>query len=248
MIDVLIVDDQNTVRNILESYLETESNIKVVGFAVNGQEAIDRISVLQPDVVLMDLEMPTMDGLTATKIITDRFVTTKVLILTVNDNNYHLNQALQHGAKGYLLKTASAEELINAIFQVNRGHFHLGFELVEKYLHKILKLESDVDEVAQLQEKVKTQSKLLEKIDNQFSLIKVELEQKIVKEVESSLDRHKAFLVDNSPNVEFRVDSIDHRLKKLEKNVYYISRLQAVGFLILLAIATFSVLVNLSNA
>ncbi len=246
MIDVLIVDDQNTVRNILESYLEGEPNIRVVGFAANGQEAIDQISVLQPDVVLMDLEMPTMDGLTATKVIADRFVTTKVLILTVNDNDYHLNQALQNGAKGYLLKTATADELINAIFQVNRGYFHLGLELVEKYLHKILKLESDADEVCQLQEKVKVQSETLEKIDNQFSTIKIDLEQKIVKEVERSLDRHKAFLVDNSPNIEFRVDSVDHRLKKLEKNVYYISKLQAVGFLIVLAIATFSIVVNLS--
>ncbi len=247
MTDVLIVDDQNTVRNILESYLKTDSNIKVVGFAVDGQEAIEKIATLQPDVVLMDLEMPIMDGLTATKIITDRFVTTKVLILTVNDNDYHLNKALQNGAKGYLLKTATAEELINAVQQVHKGYFHLGLELVEKYLHKILKLESDIDEVSLLQQKIKTQSETLEKIDNQFADIKLELEQKIIREVEQSLDRHKAFLVDNSPNTDFRVDSIDHRLKKLEKNVYYISRLQAIGFLFLLALATFSILVNLHN-
>lgn len=247
MTDVLIVDDQNTVRNILESYLKTDSNIKVVGFAVDGQEAIEKIATLQPDVVLMDLEMPIMDGLTATKIITDRFVTTKVLILTVNDNDYHLNKALQNGAKGYLLKTATAEELINAVQQVHKGYFHLGLELVEKYLHKILKLESDIDEVSLLQQKIKTQSETLEKIDNQFADIKLELEQKIIREVEKTLDRHKAFLVDNSPNTDFRVDSIDHRLKKLEKNVYYISRLQAIGFLFLLALATFSILVNLHN-
>ncbi len=247
MTDVLIVDDQNTVHNILESYLKTDSNIKVVGFAVNGQEAIEKIATLQPDVVLMDLEMPIMDGLTATKIITDRFVTTKVLILTVNDNDYYLNQALQNGAKGYLLKNATAEELINAVQQVHQGYFHLGFELVEKYLHKILKLESDIDHVSHLQHKIQAQSERLETIDNQFGDIKLELEQKIIREVEKSLDRHKAFFVDNSPNTDFRVDSIDHRLKKLEKNFYYISRLQAIGFLFLLALATFSILVTLHN-
>ncbi len=247
MIDVLIVDDQNTVRNILESYLETESNINIVGFAVDGQEAIDKISLLQPDLVLMDLEMPAMDGLSATKIIVDRFVTTKVLILTVNDNDYYLNKALQNGAKGYLLKTASAEDLINAIYQVNRGYFHLGLELVEKYLHKIIKLESDINEVDQLQEKLEIHSKKIENIDRQFAITKVDLEQKIVREVEKSLDRHKAFLVDNSPNTEFRIDSFEHRLKKIEKDVYYISKLQMIGFLVLLAVTTFSVLVNLPN-
>lgn len=245
MIDVLIVDDQKTVHNILESYLQTESDFKIVGFAVNGQEAIDQIPILQPDVVLMDLEMPMMDGLTATKIIADRFVTTKVLILTVHDNDHHLNRALQNGAKGYLLKTAPAEELINAIRQVNKGYFQLGVELVEKYLYKILKLESDIDEVSQLKEEIKVQSETLEKIDAQFSVIKVEIEQEIIREVEKTLDRHKGFLVDNNPNIQFKVDGIDHRLKKLEKKVYHISRLQAICFLILLALATFSILINL---
>ena len=157
MIKILIVDDQKTIRNILESYLQKESDLKIVGFAVNGKEAIDQISVLQPDVVLMDLEMPIMNGLDATKIIADKFVTTKVLILTVHDNEQDLNRALQNGAKGYLLKTAPGEELINAIRQVNKGYFQLGSELVEKYLYKILKLESDIDEVSQLKEEVKCQ-------------------------------------------------------------------------------------------
>ena len=94
MIDVLIVDDQKTIHTILESYLETETDLNIVGFATSGQEAIEQVSNLQPDVVLMDIEMPNMDGLTATQIIRDRFVNTKVLILTVHDNDQHLNQSL----------------------------------------------------------------------------------------------------------------------------------------------------------
>ncbi len=245
MIDVLIVDDQQTVHKILESYIQTDSDLRIVGFAMNGQEAIERISDLQPDVVLMDLEMPIMDGLSATKIIADRFVTTKVLILTIHDNDHHLNQALQNGAKGYLLKTAPAEELINAVRQVHKGYFQLGLELIEKYLYKILKLESDIDEVSQLKEEVKFQSETLDKIDNRFSVVSVEIEKEIIRKVEKTLDRHKGFLVDNNPNIQFKVDGIDHRLKKLERNVDHISRLQAICFLILLALATFSILINL---
>ena len=245
MIDVLIVDDQKTIHNILESYLETESDINIVGFAVNGQEAIEQISSLQPDVVLMDIEMPVMDGLTATKIITDRFVNTKVLMLTVHDNDRHLNQSLQNGAKGYLLKNAPAEELTNAIRQVNKGYFQLGLELVEKYLYKILKLESDIEEVSRLKEEIKIQSQNLEEMNDRFVVVKQEIERETIKEVEKTLDRHKGFLINTDPNIQFEVDGISHRLKKLEKNIHYVSRLQVICFLILLALATFSILINL---
>lgn len=245
MIDVLIVDDQKTIHTILESYFEAESDLNIVGFAANGQEAIDQISSLQPNVVLMDIEMPIMDGLTATQIITDRFVNTKVLILTVHDNDQHLNQSLENGARGYLLKTAPAEELINAIRQVHKGYFQLGLELVEKYLYKILKLESDIDEVSRLKQEVEIQSQNLEKINNQFVVVKKEIERETIKEVEKTLDRHKGFLINTDPNLQFEVDGISHRLKKLEKNVHHVSRLQVICFLILLALATFSILINL---
>ncbi len=245
MIDILIVDDQKTIHTILESYLKTESDLNVVGFALNGEEAIEQISHLQPDVVLMDLEMPIMDGLTATKIITDRFVNTRVLILTVHDNDQHLNQSLKNGAKGYLLKNAPAEELINAIRQVNKGYFQLGRELVEKYLYKIIQLEAEIDEVSRLKKEVEIQSQTLEKINDQFGIVKKEIERETIKEVEKTLDRHKGFLITGDPNLQFEVDGISHRLKKLEKNVYHVSRLQLICFLILLALATFSILINL---
>ena len=245
MIDILIVDDQQTIHTILASYLKTESDLKIVGFAVNGKEAIDKIPNLKPDVVLMDLEMPVMDGLTATKIIADKFVNTKILILTVHDNDRHLNQSLQNGAKGYLLKTAPAEELINAIRQVHKGYFQLGLELVEKYLYKIIRLESDVDEVSKLKKEFRFQSETLAKIDNQFEDIKLEIKQELIKEVDKTLDRHKGFLIDSNPNLQFKVDGIDHRLNKLEKNVHHISRLQAICFLILLALVVVMVIFSI---
>ena len=89
MINVLVVDDQKLTHRLIETYLKTEQEIEIVGFANNGQEAIEKVSHLHPDIVLMDVEMPKMDGLSATKIITQKY-NTKVLILTVHDNEQHL--------------------------------------------------------------------------------------------------------------------------------------------------------------
>jgi DNA-binding NarL/FixJ family response regulator/uncharacterized protein involved in exopolysaccharide biosynthesis len=132
MIRVFVAEDQRTVQQILKSYLELEPDLEVVGTAVNGQLAIERIETLKPDVVIMDIEMPELDGLTATRAISQRFGETKVLILSIHDDDRYLNNALQVGAKGYLLKTTPPKELINAIRAVHQGYFQLGPGLIEK--------------------------------------------------------------------------------------------------------------------
>jgi DNA-binding NarL/FixJ family response regulator/uncharacterized protein involved in exopolysaccharide biosynthesis len=135
MIRVFVAEDQKTVQQILKSYLELEPDLEVVGTAVNGQLAIDRVETLKPDVVIMDIEMPEVDGLTATQVICKRFGETKVLILSVHDNDRYLNNALRVGAKGYLLKTTPPKELVNAIRAIHQGYFQLGPGLLEKF-HK----------------------------------------------------------------------------------------------------------------
>ena len=107
MINVLIVDDQNLTHRLIETYLKSEAEIKIIGFASDGHEALEQINKLQPDIVLMDVEMPKMNGLAATKIISQKFPDTKVLILTVHDNEQHFRQALENGARGYLLKNGN---------------------------------------------------------------------------------------------------------------------------------------------
>ncbi len=133
MIRVFIAEDQKTVQQILKSYLELEPDIEVVGTATNGQLAIEQIELLKPDVAIVDIEMPEVDGLTATQAISQRFSETKVLILSVHDNERYLNNALQVGAKGYLLKTTSPKDLVNAIRAVHQGYFQLSPGLIEKF-------------------------------------------------------------------------------------------------------------------
>jgi DNA-binding NarL/FixJ family response regulator len=132
MICLLLVDDQNIVRQGLKVLLEAQVDFQVVGEAENGQQAVEQVIALQPDVVLMDVRMPEMDGVAATKIICDRAPDTKVLILSTFDDDEYVSRAMQFGAKGYLLKDSQIEELAQAIRSVYRGYTQMGPGLFEK--------------------------------------------------------------------------------------------------------------------
>lgn len=169
MIKILIVDDQKTVQELLKSNLNQKAGIEIVDVANNGKIAIERTKFLKPDIVLMDIEMPVMDGLTATKIIAEQFLETKVLILSSYDEDTYLNKALQVGAKGYLLKTTPAEELIQAIHSVHKNYFQLGPGLLEKYLYKLVTSQTNSSEIEQIRLMLEKQSKLLGEIQHKNS-------------------------------------------------------------------------------
>lgn len=134
MIQILLVDDQHIIRQGLKSMLESNSDMQVIGEAENGQRAIEQIPLLQPDIVLMDVRMPVMDGVAATGAIAQQYPTTKVLILTTFDDDEYVSQAMRLGAKGYLLKDTEPDELALAIRSVYKGHTQLGPGLFEKAL------------------------------------------------------------------------------------------------------------------
>ena len=123
MISLVLVEDQNTILQLLKIYLEQELDIRVVGVSVNGEEAVNQIEQLQPDVVLMDIEMPKLDGLSATRIIVQRCPQTKVVILSTHSGENYVNAARQAGAKAYLLKNTSPQELVETIRIVNQDYF-----------------------------------------------------------------------------------------------------------------------------
>ncbi|MEL7085722.1 MAG: response regulator transcription factor [Cyanobacteria bacterium J06597_1] len=136
-IRVAIVDDQNFVQQMLTAYLEEADDIDVVATASDGQSAIEQIKEHLPDIALVDIEMPGIDGLTTARAIMKRFPNTKVLVLSSHDEFSYLNRALQIGVKGYLLKATPPGELIDAIHSVNRGYFQLGPGLLEQVLQTI---------------------------------------------------------------------------------------------------------------
>jgi len=120
-IRILIVEDQRIVREGLRAVLEDEDEIAIVGEAANGQEAIDLFTQLQPDVVLMDLQMPMIDGPEATRRIREQSPDARILVLTTYATDEFIFKALRAGAQGYLLKDASANELLGAIHSVHAG-------------------------------------------------------------------------------------------------------------------------------
>ncbi|PSB40279.1 response regulator transcription factor [Chamaesiphon polymorphus] len=139
MIRLFLVEDQAIVRDGLKIMLETTSDFQMVGEAENGVEAIDRLQELQdsdrfPDVVLMDVRMPEMDGVEATQHLCQTYPDLKVLILTTFDDSEYVRQALQNGAKGYLLKDTPIAELAKAIRSIFQGYTQFGPGLIEKAL------------------------------------------------------------------------------------------------------------------
>ncbi len=138
MIRVLIVDDQIIVRQGLQSLLESKPDLQVVGDAENGEKAIEKIEALKPDIVLMDVRMPVMDGVAATKVICQRFPGTKVLVLTTFDDDEYISKAMRFGAMGYLLKDTPSEELAQAIRSVHKGYTQFGPGLFEKAISNCL--------------------------------------------------------------------------------------------------------------
>jgi len=138
MIRLVLVDDQPLLRRGMKALLKTDGELQVVGEAGHGQEAIALLEATPadeiPDVVLMDIRMPVMDGVAATRAIAQRFPTLKVLVLTTFDDQDYVIQALRYGASGYLLKDTPFEELTQAIRLVHKGYTQLSPGLTGKLL------------------------------------------------------------------------------------------------------------------
>ncbi len=131
-IKILLVDDSNSIRETLRNYLASQPDFEIVGSFDNARVIIEQIKVLNPDIVLMDIEMPEIDGLKATREIMQQLPDSKIIVLSSHVKEIYIKQALDAGAKGYLVKANSAEELIHVIRFVNQGYLHFSPGLFEK--------------------------------------------------------------------------------------------------------------------
>lgn len=122
---VLIVDDHPMVADGIRAILESYEDIEVIGALSNGQEVVDQAEALKPDVILMDLNMPLLGGLSATEILLERDAERKIVILSMHDAPAYVATAMRHGARGYLLKDVPTDEIYAAIMTVMRGETYL---------------------------------------------------------------------------------------------------------------------------
>lgn len=134
MIKVLIADDQELIRQSLQIVLNSKQDIEVSDMAANGQEVIQCIRKNKPDIILMDIRMPKMDGVQCTKIIKENYPQIKIIILTTFDDDEYVFNALKYGASGYLLKGVSMDELSDAIRTVYSGRAMINPDIAAKVL------------------------------------------------------------------------------------------------------------------
>lgn len=133
-IRLLLVDDQALISHGLKAMLELEPDLQVLGIAENGEVAIQQVGALQPDLVLMDVRMPVMDGRAATRSIRQLFPDVTVLVLSTFDDDQYISDSIRAGAKGYLLKDMPADELAQAIRMAHRGYTQIAPGLMEKLM------------------------------------------------------------------------------------------------------------------
>lgn len=143
MIRVAIADDHAILREGVKLLLATDPDIEVIGLASNGLEAVRLAADEKPDVILMDIQMPGVDGIDATERIRRQSPTTKVLVLSQLDNEEYLVRVLQAGALGYVLKQNASEELVSAVHTVHNGHVYLTPLMASRFVQMHFRKEAE---------------------------------------------------------------------------------------------------------
>lgn len=144
-IKILIVDDHEVVRDGLKNILLSLNNVAIAGEAANGEDAIAFYDSNKPDLVIMDISMPGMNGIEATRIIKENDPNAKILILTMHDNQEYLNQIIRSGAKGFVLKNTDKEELLDAVKTVAGGENFFSKDISKLIIENYIRSAKDTD-------------------------------------------------------------------------------------------------------
>lgn len=160
MINVVLVDDQQIVREGIKMILSLDEDIVILNEAENGMQLLEILKETQPDVILMDVRMPVMDGVEATRIIKEKYKDIKVIILTTFNEDEYIFQGIRNGADGYILKDAGSEDIIKAIKTAYNGNMLLNPEVATKIVRAFNSLSSDKQTPNELKEQ-KEKLKLL---------------------------------------------------------------------------------------
>ena len=156
-IRVLLVDDHPIVREGIRALLSESEQMNIVGDAADGEESVRKVEELSPDIVVMDIGLPKMNGLEATRVILEEHPSTRIIVLTIYDNKEYALQALRSGARGYLIKNAPSEELIDAIETVHMG----GLFFPEEVSQMVVQQLADQSETEERPELTRRESQVL---------------------------------------------------------------------------------------
>ena len=196
----MLVDDHKLIRDAIKTHIANDETIKVIGEASNGQEALDLLNDLNPDVVLLDIHMDKMDGIECSKIISEKYPNLKFIVLSMFNESLYIKQVIKNGASGYLLKHASEEEIINAIKSVHDGKTYYDNDVIDVVI-KSLSEKDDEEQEDKVQTKLSARElEVLELILQEFS------NQEIADQLfisNRTVDAHKRNLLEktNSKNI-----------------------------------------------
>lgn len=146
-IKILIVDDHEVVRDGLKNILLSLKDVAIAGEAANGEDSITMYESLKPDLVIMDISMPGMNGIEATRVIKENDPNAKILILTMHDNQEYLNQIIRSGAKGFVLKNTDKEELLDAVRTVAGGENFFSKDISKLIIDNYIRSAKETDKV-----------------------------------------------------------------------------------------------------
>ncbi len=232
MINILLVDDQTLLCEVLKTWLDVEKDIQVLGVANDGHKAIEEVERLQPDIVLMDIDMPQMDGLKATKIISQRFPQVKVIVLSGHDDDVYLGKSLRAGAKGYLLKNTAADELVQKIRSVYNNINLLEppsdrsadlqnrlEELIETYRFKFENIVKEYDNNAIATEQLELIEQKLSKLENKISTNQINKIKELEIRNQSSWKLIRQELLDVNSQFERANSNLSHQFERQIKNL-----------------------------
>ncbi len=213
-IKVFLVDDHKLFRNGLSILMENEKNILVTGEAENGRQFLEYIEQKQPDIVLMDIEMPVMDGFQATKMVCDKYPGLKVICLTMFGEEHYYLKMIEAGAKGFILKNSDIDEVIKAIKTVYNGGTYFSQEILYNVVKNIQDVRKDSRSTIHLSSR---ENEILELICRGFSNTEIAEELHISKR---TVEKHRANILDKTQThntASLVMYAVENKLIKLQE-------------------------------
>lgn len=214
-IKVLIADDHSLMRQGLKQILELEDNIEIIAQASNGEEAIQETQIHKPDVILLDINMPKLNGIEALRRLKSMGVQAKVIILTIHDDKEYLYETLNIGANGYVLKDADSDSLVKAINDVMDGKSYIQPSIANLLVSEIRSKENKSEDEMKIEALTKREYEVLtliaEGLNNKEIAARLFISEKTVKNHVSNIFRK----IDVSDRIQAAIFSFKNNIKKL---------------------------------